>query len=244
MPPHERLEVYREQFWIRHLASLDEDFPTLTWVLGGRDAFRALAIGVPRRHSRPVHGTSSGWARTFPASSQTTRVCSDDALARDAVRLDWAFMEAFDAPDSPPFDARVLASTPEDAWPTARIDLHASLRLLALAYPVHELRDAVQRRRGGRAPRVASRRTSPSIATPRASSAPVAVEPLAFELLEALRAGTALGEACEAAARVERTGSARDRRGARRLVPAVDRRGLDSRRAVHLRPVVRSALAA
>ncbi|HEX3345568.1 MAG TPA: putative DNA-binding domain-containing protein, partial [Polyangiaceae bacterium] len=48
MSSYERLEVYREQFWLRHLASLDDDFPTLAWVLGGHGPFRELATAYLR----------------------------------------------------------------------------------------------------------------------------------------------------------------------------------------------------
>jgi len=199
MAPHERLEVYREQFWLRHLASIDEDFPTLTWVVGGRDAFRELATGYlgacpPRTWDLQRLGVD------LPSYLAGDARWGHDPLARDAARLDWAFMEAFDAPDSLPFDPRVLASTPEDAWPAARIDLHASLRLLSLAHPVHELREAV---RGGSAvERPAAAPTHLVVhRDPACFLRAVAVEPLAFELLETLRGGVALGEACEAVAR-------------------------------------------
>ena len=199
MAPHERLEVYREQFWLRHLASIAEDFPTLTWVVGGRDAFRELATGYLRA-CPPRTWDLQRLGVDLPSYLARDARWSQDVLARDAARIDWAFMEAFDAPDSPPFDSRVLASTPEDAWPAARIDLHASLRLLSLAHPVHELRDAV--RGGGPVERPAAAPTH--LVVHRDAGCflhAVVVEPLAFELLETLRGGVPLGEACEAAAR-------------------------------------------
>ncbi len=199
MTSHERLEVYREQFWLRHLASIDEDFPTLTWVLGGHDAFRELATEYLRA-CPPRTWDLQRLGVDLPAYLAGHPRWADDALACDAARLDWAFMEAFDAPDSPPFDARVLASTPEDAWPSARIDLHASLRLLSLGHPVHELRDSL---REGAA--IERPRPSPTHLVVHRDAGcflrVVAVEPLAFELLETLRGGAPLGEACEATAR-------------------------------------------
>src|SRR5579863_5284038 len=41
--PLQRLEIYREQFWFRHLANLEDDFPMLAWTLGGQEAFRRVA---------------------------------------------------------------------------------------------------------------------------------------------------------------------------------------------------------
>jgi hypothetical protein len=199
MKPHERLEVYREQFWLRHLGSLDEDFPTLTWALGGPSVFRELAQDYlaafpPRTWDLQRLGAE------LPRFVAGHRRFGDDQLSEDAARLDWAFMEAFDAPDSPPFDTRVLASTPEDAWPGARIELHASLRLLRLDHPVHELRSALQR--GDSLLRPASAPTRLVVhRDARCLLRAVAVESLPFDLLETLHHGTPLGEACEAVAR-------------------------------------------
>ena len=198
MAPHERLEVYREQFWLRHLASLAEDYPTLTWVLGGADAFRALATDYllafpPRTWDLQRLGAD---VPSFVAAHERV---GGDALAVDAARLDWAFMEAFDAADSPPFDTRVLASTPEDAWPSARIELHASVRMLACAHPVQDLRGAARQSTVAERPAPADTR----IVVYRDAACfvrAVAIDPTAFGLLGALHAGTPLGQACETAA--------------------------------------------
>lgn len=199
MAPHERLEVYREQFWLRHLNSIDEDFPTLTWVVGGPVAFRGLATGYLRA-CPPRTWDLQRLGIDLPSYLAGDARWGHDPLARDAARLDWAFMEAFDAPDSPPFDPRVLASTPEDAWPGARIDLHASLRLLSLGHPVHDLREALSAGAAVERPGAASTHLVIH-RDPACFLRAVAVEPLAFELLETLRGGVPLGEACEAAAR-------------------------------------------
>jgi hypothetical protein len=199
MAPHDRLEVYREQFWIRHLASIAEDFPTLTWVLGGPAAFRELAtaylLACP-----PVTWDLQRLGAGLPAFVQGHSTLGHDALARDAVRLDWAFMEAFDAPDSPPFDARLLASTPEDAWPNARIDFDASLRTLVLHHATHELRAAVQTGSDPRRPAPAKT----CVVVYRDATCflhAVAIDALAFDLVARLQTDAPLGEACEAVAR-------------------------------------------
>ncbi|HEY8088563.1 MAG TPA: DNA-binding domain-containing protein [Polyangiaceae bacterium] len=199
MKPHERLDVYREQFWIRHLASLDEDFPTLAPLVGGRDAFRELATEYLAAHPPRT------WNLQLLGASMPSFVASHprlgrDALVVDAVRLDWAFMEVFDAPDSPPFDPRVLASTPEDAWPGAHIELHGAVRLLALAHPAHELRVALQKG----APVVRCSASPTHVVVYRDAACwlrAVALDAVAFGLLESLASGNPLGEACEAAAR-------------------------------------------
>src|SRR5205807_1622921 len=65
-----------------------------------------------------------------------------DHLLADLARVEWAFIDAFDAPDAPPLDPKTIAAIPEDAWPNARLTLHPSLQLLRLVYPAHKMRDA------------------------------------------------------------------------------------------------------
>jgi Putative DNA-binding domain len=199
MTPRDRLEVYRATFWWRHLASLEEDFPTLIAVLGGKAAFRRLASGYlaafpPRTWDLQRLGAD------LPAFVASRTPWSDDPLAGDASRLDWAFMEAFDAADAPPFDPRVLASAPEEAWPAAHVDFHPSVRPLALRHPAHELREAV--RRGEEPARPGPVPTHLVVHRDAACFLHVVqVEPPALALLETLRQGAPLGEACEACAR-------------------------------------------
>jgi hypothetical protein len=199
MSPEQRLEVYRDQYWLRHLKNLEEDYPTLAWVLGGTEAFRELATEYLGAHP-PRTWDLQQLGRDLPAFVASHARTSHDALACDAARLDWAFMEAFDAPDAPPLDLGVLASTPEDAWPEARLTFHPSLRSLAARHPVHQLREAVQR--GGGTERPGEAATFVVVCRdPRCFLRSAAIEPLAFRLLEALRAGSPLGRACDAVAR-------------------------------------------
>jgi hypothetical protein len=199
MTPRDRLEVYREQFWWRHLAALEEDFPTLRPAVGGQDELRALLAEYltafpPRTWDLQRLGAH------VPAFVAAHPRLKSDPLARDAARLDWAFMEAFDAADAPPFDPRVLASAPEDAWPGARVAFHPSLRTLSLDHPVHDLRDAA---RSGEDPALPAPSPTHLVVHRDAECFlhAVVVEAPALALLDALRAEVPLGEACEKCAR-------------------------------------------
>jgi len=200
LAPADRLEVYREQFWLRHLHSLGEDFPTLAWAIGGAEAFEDLARRYLRAHA-PRTWNLQKLGADLPAFVAGHARWGGDPLACDAARLDWTFMEAFDAPDAAPLDLRVLASTPEDAWPRARLELHPSLRLLRMTHPAHDVREAVRR---GEAPERPDPRPTTIVVWRDAACwlRALAVDPLAFELLAGLAGGSALGEACEAAAGV------------------------------------------
>ncbi len=192
-----RLEIYREQFWLRHLSNLGDDFPTLQWVVGPT-AFRDIAAAYLNTHP-PRTWDLQRLGADLPSFLSRIAPWSADTLALDAARLDWAFMEVFDAPDAGPLDLQAFAATPEDAWPAARIELHPALRRVALAHPAHDLRGAVKSGQARERPAVAATRVV-VWRDSRCFLHATAIEPLAFELLGELAAGAPLGPACEAVA--------------------------------------------
>jgi hypothetical protein len=201
--PADRLEIYREQFWLRHVSNLVDDFPTLGWVVGAT-TFRELASAYLVVHPPRTWNLQRLGANLHAYMANEPR-WAGDPLAMDACRLDWAFMEAFDAPDAGPLDLGPLANAPEDALTAARLTFHPSIRRLVLEHAVHELRDAVKRGDAcGRPEANGVRLVVWRDATFALNAA--AVEPIAFELLAELAAGTPLGRACEAVANAHSAG--------------------------------------
>jgi Putative DNA-binding domain len=198
MTPAERVEVYREQFRLRHLKNLGDDYPTLAWAMGGAEAFEALATEYLVAHP-PRTWDLQRLGADVPRFVGSHARWGAHARACDAARLDWAFMETFDAPDAPPFDPSVLASTPEDRWPSARIELLPALRLVAMQSALHEVREALER--GAEPPEPVRADTRVVVwRDPACFLRSVAIDAGAFDLLERLRDGEPLGPACEAAA--------------------------------------------
>jgi hypothetical protein len=198
MRPAERLDIYREQFWLRHLSNLRDDFPTVEWAIGPEPFERLcteyLGAFPPKTWDLQRLGAN------LPAFAASHAPWQDDAFASEAARLDWAFRESHGAPDARPFDPQALASAPEDAWPRARIGLHPSVRSLALAYPLHAVRAALKQ--GPAPPRPCMQPTGVVVwRDAQYSVRAVAVDRFALALLTELEAGTPLGLACENAAR-------------------------------------------
>jgi len=132
----ERLEIYSRSYWFRVLDSLYDDFPGLRAVLGQR-AFhqlsRAYLSDCPSRSFtlRNLGSRLEVWLERHPQYSKARQ-----ALALDMVRLEWAHIEAFD-------NAEEKALGPEDLLelgPNLRARLQPYVRLLALQYPVDDLR--------------------------------------------------------------------------------------------------------
>ena len=200
LSPFERLEIYNQQYWLRILASLAEDFPGLRTVLG-RARFQRLARAYltecPSRSFtlRNLGSRLEPWLRARP---RWTGPPLD--LALDLARLEWAHVEAFDGADHPPLAAAELGAVDEGT----RLGLQPHLRLVRLAYPVDDLLVQVRRRAGD--PRRLGRRAAalePEEIFLAVHRRDLVVNyqrlaPEAYRILEALGAGAPLGSALSA----------------------------------------------
>ena len=196
MSPLGQLEVYREQFWIRHVGCLVEDFPTLHALLGV-EGFEALVAAYLRAHP-PTKFRLRDLGEDLPRFVARTSPWAEDGLLTDVALVEWAFVDAFDAADAPPLDPASLGGVAEDAWPAARLTLHPSLQRLALRHPANDLRVAFRTGQGLERPAavdtflVIYRRDLLLYAE--------ALDALAFALLDRLAKGETLGEASEGVA--------------------------------------------
>lgn len=199
LSPVEQVDIYREQFFLRHVDVLREDFKSIEHLLGD-DGFDALARAYLAAHP-PSSYTLRDLGHAMVRFASETTPWRDDPLVADLARVEWAFVEAFDAPDAPPLDPNVVASAAEDDWPGARIDLHPSVQRLALAYPAHSFRQSVHKDE-------AVTRPEPKASHVVVYRGPellhfIDIDSDAFAVLDALARGSTLAEACERAAHAE-----------------------------------------
>src|SRR5262245_27755507 len=138
LSPVEQVEIYREQFWLRHTASLLEDFPGLSGILG-QEAWERLVEGY-LEESELSSFSLRDLGEGLPSYTERCESLPHRELCTDMARLEWAYVEIFDAPDAAPLDGAKLASIPEDAWPRARIVFASALQLLEVRYAVADLR--------------------------------------------------------------------------------------------------------
>jgi hypothetical protein len=200
LSPVEQLEIYREQFWLRHTASLVEDFPGVGGILGQAE-WEQLVEGYLAAEP-PRSWTLRDLGRGFPEHVASRQGLSHHALCRDMARLEWAFIELFDAPDAAPLDFAKLARLPPGTLETGQIVLRPALALLAVGYPVADLRQRLLAAR--------SEPDAPAVEIPDPEPQQLVlyragdrrlyhrpVGPEAFALLEGLRRGLSLVAACE-----------------------------------------------
>ena len=200
LSPVEQLEIYRNQFWLRHTASLVEDFPGVGGILGQAE-WEKLVEGYLESDS-PRGWTLRELGRRFPDHVGSQPALPHRALCHDMARLEWCFIELFDAADRPGLDFAKLATLPADSLETGQIVLNPALALLEVSYPVADLRQRL----------LAARATpgAPPVAIPEAEAQQLVlyraadrrlyhrpVGPEAFALLDGLQRGLSLVAACE-----------------------------------------------
>jgi hypothetical protein len=194
-----QVEIYREQFFLRHVDALREDFGSVAHLLGP-EAFEALARAYLAAHP-PCSFSLRDLGAALPAFLT-------DPRTRDLARVDWAFVEAFDAPSLPPLAASDLGSLPEAAWPALRLALQPAVTLLSLAYPAHDYRAAA--RHGGAPPPLVPRACFVAIYRGLTALHSLELAPAAYAILDHLASGMPLGEACERASRTSPSDIAAD----------------------------------
>lgn len=143
------VEVYREQFGLRHRASLTDDFPALRAHVAadeGEQAFDALLADYLAQHP-PAHYTLlyAGHALAAFMEERTPSSPAHGAFRRDLARFEYALVALAELADAPPLSMEVVSAVPEEAWPGVRLVFHPTLTLLDLSYPVHLYRGAVER---------------------------------------------------------------------------------------------------
>ncbi len=138
----ERLEIYNRQYWFRIISAFSEDFPALAAVAGDA-AFerltRAYLADCPSQSFtlRNLGSHLEDWLREHPEHAG-----KKPELALDVVRLEWAYIEAFD-------NAAERALTLADLGQLdgeSQLSLQPHLRLLHLLHSVDDFVIDVHRR--------------------------------------------------------------------------------------------------
>jgi hypothetical protein len=195
LSPVEQLEIYREQFWLRHTAALLDDYPGLSALLG-RELWERL-VEEYLEEVAPASWSLRDLGERLPAHVERSTFLPHPALSVDMARLEWAYVELFDAEDAPLLDAGKLAAIPPEAWESARVVFAPAVRLLEVRYPVVELRRRLRDEGPDAVP--PPEPCSEFLVLYRTVDRTLASEALpapAFELVRGLRDGLSLGVAC------------------------------------------------
>lgn len=141
LTPFERLEIYNRQYWYRLLDALGEDFAALRAVVGS-SAFHGMSIEYLTAHPsrsftmRNLGSNLPEWLAENPQWAGRRQ-----RLALDVVRIEWAFVEAFDNAERTPLTLDQIATLDGGS----RLGLQPHLRLLELDYAADEIVLALHR---------------------------------------------------------------------------------------------------
>ncbi len=143
----QRVEVYANAYFYRILDCLKEDYAALAIAVGDagfHDLVTAYLLAHPSRHPslRHVGALLEEFLARSPRAAPFRRRWP---WAADLARLEWALVNSFDAPDASALTREELARVPPEKWETLELRLHDSVQVLHLDWPVHELREVLER---------------------------------------------------------------------------------------------------
>jgi hypothetical protein len=210
----ERIQIYHRAYWFRLLDSLYDDCPGLRAALGERKFMRLAEAYLAKHPSRSftlrnLPGRLAAFIRDEPRWTRP-----HTALCVDVARFEWAQIVVYDEAALPLFTTDDLL----DADPASlRLNLQPYLQLLALDYPVDEFVLAVKQQEAllrhdasnmpAQGPAAGAKSRKDRARLPERGRCWLAVhrfegslylkrlEPAAFRILAALRAGRPLDRA-------------------------------------------------
>lgn len=189
----ERLQIYRDGYFVRLIECLTDDYPALRHLLG-EEPFGELAQRYIEAHPSRSPSLNAYGARLPAFCGSRSEPWAP--FAADLARLEWALVEVVHASVSETMTPEALALVPPARWQTARLVASPGLRVLRFDYPVNACFQAY--RDGG------------ALELPRPAPSATAVyrrgltlwrldlEPRAAQLLEALVSGAPLVSAVAA----------------------------------------------
>jgi hypothetical protein len=190
----ERVGIYHGMYLLRMEDALAADYEGLKHVLGDarfRSLVREYVRAYPSR-SYTLNRLGDHLPRFLREQAKVPRA----AFCADLAALELATTEAFDEEETPPLSAEAIAAVPDDAWATAVLRPVASLRLLALRYPVGAWLDSLGSETHDH-PDVRRRDTWVLVYRRDYQVYRQDLSRPAFELLSSLAAGRPLGDAVE-----------------------------------------------
>lgn len=134
---HERVQIYAEMYFVRLRDSLAEDFPKLAQLIG-QESFTQLAKEYLRDHP-PSSFTLRYVSRSFASFLNSHPLSLRWPFLSELARLEYAFIESFDAADSELLRSEVLQQTLPELWGNLSFQLVPAAQLKSFHWQVDQL---------------------------------------------------------------------------------------------------------
>lgn len=139
--PHQRIQIYNQQYWWRLLNTLHDNFPLLTRLFGYQ-SFND-DIGVPYLIKYPPnHWSLNFLGERLPKWISEAYHEPDQSLIFNAAQLDWAFMASFLSPQKNPLDLTLILQEGPNALLKYPFYLQPHIQLFKWDYDLLTFREA------------------------------------------------------------------------------------------------------
>jgi len=129
----ERFAVYRNNVAVGLIEALRAAFPVVDRLVG--EAFFSAMARAHAFETPPGSPVLLAYGGDFPAFIGRFEPAASLPYLADVAALEWAWLEAYHAPEAAPLTPADLAAAPQDQLATLHLALHPSLRWLSSAHP-------------------------------------------------------------------------------------------------------------
>jgi hypothetical protein len=144
LKPHQRIEIYNQQYWWRLLSILQENFPLLTRLFGYIEFNERIATPFIC-HYRPTHWSLAHLGTLLPEYLKSYYAGNDKRLVVHAATLDNAYGQAFIAKQLPSINLKDAGN----CIMNMKLCLQPHITLYQLPYNLFSFRDAVIQQKSG-----------------------------------------------------------------------------------------------
>jgi hypothetical protein len=109
LKPHERIQIYNQQYWWRLLTIMQENFPLVTRLFGYHDFNQTIAFPYLNKH-KPSTWSLNVLGDTLENWVAEEYEANDKKLILEAVKIDYAYLFSFFAKKKEPLNFELLNS--------------------------------------------------------------------------------------------------------------------------------------
>lgn len=133
-PARDRLDIYRNGYYLRLLDVLEKDFPCLKQIQG-EEFFDNIGRQYIDRYPSD-HFSVCYFNRHY---SSFLKEIAQDPFYVEIAEFEWALTRVLDAGDAKPLSIQDLANIAPDSWPYLQFSLHPSVQLHLFHYNVAQV---------------------------------------------------------------------------------------------------------
>lgn len=141
LQPHQRMQIYNQQYWWRLLKALHENFPLVTRLFGYYAFNEEIAIPYLLKYP-PKHWSLNVLGDLLPKWVQEDYKGEDRSLIYQATALDWACNASFVAPKKSHLTSDILGGESQEKLMTYKFYLQPHIHLFNLEFDLFTFRDA------------------------------------------------------------------------------------------------------